>query len=275
MIITGEHSGLANLLPGNPGQVDPPSLDSADASTTTTGTLTSGAEYVYAVSDQFNTAAPGATPVPGTGESAGSVSAPVTATSTGAVTLSWGAVCHAADYKIYRAPYTPPPAGSATGTAGTIGTWSQIGTVAANTATDFTNPTSTTDTTGGGAVPKTFTDTGLPGSAGTPPTVGTAVESAYEQNPALDAAFAGTLGGGIKYFGADASKPYPNPADGASLPALRRPASTRPVRRSRMRARRGSRATRQTSTTTSRPTPRRSTSTRRCTTHRPAFRSLA
>ena len=26
VVITGEHSGLANLLPGNPGQVDPPAL---------------------------------------------------------------------------------------------------------------------------------------------------------------------------------------------------------------------------------------------------------
>ncbi len=31
----------------------------------------------------------------------------------------------------------------------------------------------------------------------------------------LDASFAGTLNGGIKYFGSDASKPYPNPADGS------------------------------------------------------------
>jgi hypothetical protein len=124
------------------------------------------------------------------------------------VALTWGAVCHAADYKIYRAPYT------GTAPTGTIGAWSLIGTVTANTTTDFTNPTSTTDTTGGGAIQKTFTDTGLAGTAGTPPTVGTAVESAYEQNPVLDAAFAGRLGGGIKYFGADASKPYPNPADG-------------------------------------------------------------
>jgi hypothetical protein len=106
VVITGEHSGLANLLPGNPGQVDPPSLDSAEPAATG-GTLASG-EYVYAVSDQFNTAAPGAAPVAGTGESEGSVSAPVTVTGpTGEVNLTWGAVCHAADYKIYRAPFTP------------------------------------------------------------------------------------------------------------------------------------------------------------------------
>jgi hypothetical protein len=213
VIITGEHSGLANLLPGNPGQVDPPSLDDATPSATG-GTLAAG-DYVYAVTDQFNTAAPSVTPVPGTGESAASqTTTPVTVTgATGSVTLDWGAVCHAADYKVYRAPDT----------GGTIGAWSLIGTVNADTATDFADPTSTTDTTGGGAVTKTFTDTGIAGTptgstgaitaTSVPASEGTAVESPYEQNPVLDAAFAATLDGGIKYFGADASKPYPNVAD--------------------------------------------------------------
>ena len=213
VVVTGEHSGLANLLPGNPGQVDPPSLDDATVSATG-GTLAAG-DYVYAVTDQFNTAAPGATPVAGTGMSAASeTTTPVTVTgATGSVSLTWGAVCHAADYKVYRAPDT----------AGAIGAWSLIGTVGATTATDFANPASTTDTTGGGAVIKTFTDTGIAGantgSTGAigattvPASEGTAVESPYEQNPVLDAAFAATLSGGIKDFGADASKPYPNAAD--------------------------------------------------------------
>jgi hypothetical protein len=213
VVITGEHSGLANLIPGNPGQVDPPALDSAPASSG--GTLASG-EYVYAVSDQFNTAAPGATPVAANGESTASESSPVTVAAGGEVTLTWGAVCKAADYKIYRAPFTP-------GATGTTGAWSLIGTVPAKTTTgtspditsDFRDPTSTSDTTGGGAIEKTFVDTGAAGTSATPPSESTANESAYEQNPALDAAFAGTLDGGIKYFGADASKPYPNPADGS------------------------------------------------------------
>ena len=38
VVITGEHSGLANLTPGNPGQVDPPELDSA-AADSSAGTL--------------------------------------------------------------------------------------------------------------------------------------------------------------------------------------------------------------------------------------------
>jgi hypothetical protein len=207
VMTAGEHSGIANLLPGNPGQVDPPSLNSATPAATG-GTLAAG-DYVYAVSDHFNTAAPGAPPAAGAGESAASVSAPVTVTgTTGSVTLTWTAVCHAADYKIYRAPYT----------AGTIGAWSVIGTVPANTTTDFTDPTggSTTNTAGGGPVEKTFTDTsGTLGTTGAPSTTGSAVESAYAQNPVLNAAFPGTELGGIKYFGSDASKPYPNPADGA------------------------------------------------------------
>jgi hypothetical protein len=208
VIVTGEHSGLANLVPGNPGQVDPPALDSAAVGTTVgtfggTGAPAAG-EYVYAVSDQFNTAAPGATPVAGTGESAASVSSPVTVAAGQSVDLSWSAVCHAADYKIYRAPDT----------AGTIGAYTQIGSVTADTSTDFTG-SSTTSTTGEGAIEKTFTDTGIAGTAGTPLTEGTAVEGPYEQNPVLDTAFAATADGGIKYFGADASKPYPNPADGS------------------------------------------------------------
>ena len=54
VIVTGEHSGLANLLPGNPGVVDPPNLSFAEAETAETakGTLAAGS-YVYAVTDDF------------------------------------------------------------------------------------------------------------------------------------------------------------------------------------------------------------------------------
>jgi hypothetical protein len=215
-VVTGEHSGLANLIPGNPGQVDPPSFDDQLANGAAGGTLPAG-QYVYGVADQFNTAAPGAAPAPGNGESAASISSPVTVTAGQTVPLSWGAVCKAADYIVYRAPYTAPVAPA---TVGTVGTWTAIGVVNANTTTDFVNPTSTSNTTNGGAVTKTFTDLGtnpaftLPaGASATPLTDGTAVEGPYEQNPNLDAAFAGTSSGGIKYFGTDASKPYPTPAD--------------------------------------------------------------
>ncbi|MBV8929978.1 MAG: hypothetical protein JO152_12720, partial [Mycobacteriaceae bacterium] len=202
VVVTGEHSGLANMIPGNPGQVDPPSLSSATAGAG--GTLTAGT-YEYAISDHFNTAAPTATGVAGGGESMASVSAPLTVGANGSVSLSWTAVCHAADYDIYRAPVS--------GT--TVGPWTLITTVPATPASDFVNPVSTTDTTNGGPIQKSYTDTGAAGTAATLPTTSAANESAYEQNPVLDAAFTGTLGGGIKYFGADASKPYPNPADGS------------------------------------------------------------
>jgi hypothetical protein len=228
VIIPGEHSGLANLIPGNPGQVDPPSLDEATAALTG-GTLATGS-YVYAITDQFNTALPGLPPTVGTGQSAASISAPVAVTGpTGSVALAWGAVCHAGRYSIYRAPVV----------AGVIGAWSLITTVNANTNTDFLNPTgnSTTNTAGGGAAVKTYTDTGTAGTStgssgtltttSTPSTAGAAIESAYEQNPVLDAAFVATSGGGIKYFGADASKPYPTPAD-ASFPTGSPPASQYP-----------------------------------------------
>ena len=112
VLVTGEHSGLANLLPGNPGQVDPPALD--EALPAAGGTLAAG-QYVYAVTDQFNTAAPGVPGVPATGESAASVSSPVVVPALGTVTLSWAAVCHAGNYIVYRAPYTPPPTGSPAG----------------------------------------------------------------------------------------------------------------------------------------------------------------
>jgi hypothetical protein len=189
-VVTGEHSGLANLIPGNPGQVDPPAFNNEVQ--TTGGTLTLLGSYAYAITDQFNTAAPGATPVAGTGESAASVVSPVTLTgSNDAVTLDWDAVCHAADYNIYRAPVT--------GT--TIGTYSLITTIPADTTTDFTNT---------GPLDLSYTDTGTAGTAPTPPTVSTADEGPYEQNPVLDTAFPAA---GIKYFGSDASKPYPSSPD--------------------------------------------------------------
>jgi hypothetical protein len=211
VIITGEHSGLPNLLPGNPGQVDPPSFDDATASGTG-GSLAAGS-YLYAISDQFNTADPTQAPVAGAGQSAASIVEVSNVTAGQTVALTWGAVCHAADYIIYRVPYT------GTYPTGTMnGSWSVVTVQAANLTTDFKDPTSTSNTSGGGAQPVSYTDTGtsiaLPsGISATPPTDGTADESAYEQNPALDAAFPNTLDGGIKYFGSDASKPYPSAAD--------------------------------------------------------------
>jgi Immunoglobulin I-set domain len=198
VIITGEHSGLANLLPGNPGVVDPPDLDTATAASSS-GTLPAGS-YVYAVTDDF---------APGAGQSSASESAPVTVTgSTGSVTLTWAAVCHAAEFKIYR-----EVAGS--------NEWQLLKTVATPTQappnSSFSNPTTKTAVTGGGPLEQSFTDTGAAGAASSgPPASNEAFESAYPQNPGLIPAFAGVK---IQYFGSDASKPYPNPAIAGSTAA--------------------------------------------------------
>ncbi len=205
VIITGEHSGLANLLPGNPGVVDPPDLDTAEGAETG-GTLPAG-KYVYAVTDDF---------VSGGGQSSPTESAPVTVTgSAGAVTLQWAAVCHAAEFKIYR-----ELEGS--------NAWKLIATVPAPTQAPpnswFGNPVNSkneiikTEVTNGGALEQTFTDAGLEGTASAgPPATNEAVESPYPQNPFFIPALEGV---GIKYFGSDASKAYPNPTiAGSTTPA--------------------------------------------------------
>jgi hypothetical protein len=199
VVVTGEHSGLANLLPGNPGVVDPPDLDTAEAGEG--GTLAPGA-YVYAVTDDFTAGGP---------QSTASLSAPVTVTSsTGTVTLTWAAVCHAAEFKIYR-----ELEGS--------NEWQLLATVPQPTSAPpnsaFANPTTNTSVAGGGALEQTYTDTGAAAGAPSagPPAVNEAVESPYPQNPALIGAFEGA---GIKDFGSDASKAYPNPAiPGSTAPA--------------------------------------------------------
>jgi hypothetical protein len=200
VVVTGEHSGLANLIPGNPGAVDPPDLDTAEVAATG-GTLEPGS-YVYAVTDDFT---------PGGGQSLASESSPVTVSgATSSVTLTWAAVCHAAEFKIYRQK---------------VGTteWKLIATSPAPGAAPpnswFGNPVSTTEVTNGGPLEQTFTDTGSAGTASSGPPAGNeAIESAYPQNPNLTAAFSGA---GIQYFGSDASKPYPDPSiPGSTTPAF-------------------------------------------------------
>ena len=202
VLVTGEHSGLANLLPGNPGIIDPPSFDSATVSPSG-GTLSAGS-YTYAITDQFSATG---------GESSASETVQ-TVPANGSVALTWDAVCHAYDYKIYR---------EVTGSDA----WTLVKTIPAVTDTSaFADPVSTTDTSGGGPLPQSYTDTGADGtpSATAPPTVNSAVESAYEQNQSLDAAFKAA---GIKTFGSDSSKPYPDPANATfangSAPAAQYP----------------------------------------------------
>ena len=191
-VVTGEHSGLANLLPGNPGTIDPPSFNQT---TVGTGTLPAGT-YTWAITDQFSTTG---------GESSPSETT-LTLTAPGSVTLQWDAACHASDYKIYR-----EVAGS--------NSWSLVTTINAPTTdppnASFGNPASTTDVTGGGALEQTYTDTGTGTASPAPPTVNGATESPYEQNTGLTAAFSAI---GIKAFGSDSSKSYPNPATATFTP---------------------------------------------------------
>jgi hypothetical protein len=178
-LVTGEHSGLANTLPGNPGTIDPPSFSTAEARTTAGATLAAGS-YDY-----------GITGTTAKGETNPSVTT-VTAAAGQGVALSWEAVCHSTSYKVYR---------RATGTTA----WSLLGTIN-QPATAFNDA---------GPLDVTYTDTGAAGTAATPPTANGAGESPYGQNPsfvaALDAA-------GVKYTATDASKAYPNPPT-AAIPA--------------------------------------------------------
>jgi IPT/TIG domain len=182
-VVTGEHSGLANLVPGNPGTVDPPDIDSASVSPTG-GALPAGS-YEYAVTDTSSN-----------GESTPSetTAIPGGAAETNSTTLTWQAVCHATGYKVYRRE------------GGAAGQWSLISSVPPP-SPSFTNT---------GAVEVSFTDTTSPsaGVAATPPAVNGATENPYAQNPIFTAALTDSA---IKYFGADASKPYPsNPLEVSS-----------------------------------------------------------
>ena len=223
VFVPGNHSGFADLEPGNPATVDEPDLDSETAGGG--GSLTAG-YYEYAVTDQFLDGAvqPGLGPY---GESAAYVTGPISVSSGGSVQLQWQAICHAENYNIYRAPVTSAGA--------LLGSWELIGTY--YTPFDATLPdnssanttgNSTTNVSGGGEQELTFNDTGSSGAQceggpggycpasvsaapwTSPPVTEDAEESPWESNPyfapALQAA-------GITAVGADASKPYPDPPD--------------------------------------------------------------
>ena len=230
VFVPGNHSGFADLNPGTPATVDPPDLDEANASTTA-GTLASGT-YEYAVTDQFNGADSLSTDQSQayvTDGQQGDIAPIVVTGPTGSVSLVWQAICHAANYIVYRAPapYT---------------SWTEIGTYATprsatlpdNSAADSSPASAATvcqgptpsPTSCAGEQELTFTDTGsdtstppagvtylnTPMPAGwTPPIVENANELPWEQNPYFNAALTAV---GITTVGADASKAYPNPPDG-------------------------------------------------------------
>jgi len=239
VFVPGNHSGFADLEPGTPATVDPPDLDEADASTTG-GTLASGT-YEYAVTDQFNGADSTSTDQSQayvTDGLQGDVAPVVVTGPTGSVSLIWQAICHAANYIIYRAPVS---------STGTVGPWTEIGTYATpdsailpDNSSGDTNPAQTatvclgstgesaegpdpascageqeltfTDTGSDTATPPagvTYLDTSMP-SGWTPPIVEDANELPWEQNPYFTPALQAV---GITTVGADASKAYPDPAD--------------------------------------------------------------
>ena len=200
VFVPGNHSGFADLVPGNPATVDAPQFDADEKAEEGTGKLAAGS-YQYAITDQFTNSS-------SAGESAAAVTAPLTVTAGSSVTLEWEDICHAADYRLYR-----EVAGS--------NNWSLIGTVSTpfsatlpDTSVGETEGDSTTNVTGGGEKQQTFTDTGSAGTpekAGwTPPVTENAVESAWEQNPYFIPALEAV---GITAVGDDASKAYPNPPE--------------------------------------------------------------
>jgi hypothetical protein len=197
VFVPGNHSGFADLVPGNPATVDPPDLNPSSVNASG-GTLPAGS-YQYAVTDQF-------TDSPSAGQSAAYVTEPLTVPAGGSIELEWQAICHAADYLIYR-----EVAGS--------GDWSLIGTVSTPSSATLPDsssgePASTTNVSGGGELQQTFTDSGAAGTAEpagwTPPSTEDAVESAWEQNPYFIPALEAV---GITDVGADASKGYPDPPE--------------------------------------------------------------
>ncbi len=175
-VVTGEHSGLANTRPGNPGTIDPPSFD--DVTPAAGGTIPAGT-YDYAVTAQSPAGETTASVVPGIAVAANQK-----------VTASFDAVCHAVSYNLYR---------SAAG----ANSWTQVGTLArsATAATDdATNP-----------IALTMTDTGAAGTSKAPPAANGAALAPYGQNPNL---LAGLNAAGIQDVATDASKAYPsNPID--------------------------------------------------------------
>ena len=197
VFVPGNHSGFANLVPGNPATVDPPELNNAFTNEPeegkSNGTLAPGS-YEYAITDQFVNSS-------GAGQTTPSVTKALTVKAGESVTLQWEAICHASDYLIYRE------------TAGS-NKWSLIDTVSTPQSATLpdsssANPESTTNVKGGGETELSFTDTGVTGASAALPAKNSAVESGWEQNPYFIPALEAV---GITAVGDDASKGYPNPA---------------------------------------------------------------
>ena len=190
-VITGEHSGLANARPGNPGTIDPPAFD--DIEPLPTGGAIPGGTYDYALTARSPAGETVASVVPG-------VAVGAAGSTTNAATLSFPAVCHAIGYDVYRRP------------AGTAA-WARVATLAraADAPTDD----------GSNPITLEITDTAAAGTAAEPPTSNGAALAPYGENPNLRA---GLEAAGITTIATDASKAYP-PFQGAIRAVPRYPSN--------------------------------------------------
>jgi hypothetical protein len=200
VFVPGNHSGFANLVPGNPATVDPPEFNSSLVNEPGGGTLPAGS-YEYAITDQF-------TDSPTAGQTTASVTSPLEVKAGDSVTLQWQSICHASDFLVYR-----EVAGSNKWSLLEKVSTPQSATLPDNSSGE-TEGKSTTNVKGGGELEQTFVDKGIAGTAEpegwTPPAVNTAVEAGWEQNPYFIPALEGV---GIVAVGDDASKGYPNPPE--------------------------------------------------------------
>jgi hypothetical protein len=171
--ITGEHSGLANVRPGNPGTIDPPIFDDLVA---TTGTLAAG-QYDYAL-----------TATSPAGETVASVSTTEVLPVNSGVIATFNDVCHATGYKLYRSPVNADQ-------------WTLVGALSGLAPRDPVD-------NGSSPIVLSITDTGAAGTAATPPTSNGAGLAPYTQNPNYIPALTNA---GIHTVASDSSKPYPNP----------------------------------------------------------------
>lgn len=182
-LVTGEHSGLANARPGNPGTIDPPSIDLAEP--VAGGGAVPAGSYDYALTARSPA-----------GETVPSVVTNVALAAPGAVTISFDAICHAVGFELYRRP------------AGTTA-WAKVLSV----PRDATAPTDD----GTQPIVLTATDTAAAGVAAEPPAANGAALAPYPQNPGLAAALEQT---GVRTVASDASKGYPSTPTVITSPLL-------------------------------------------------------
>ncbi len=171
-VVTGEHSGLANSRPGNPGTIDPPFFDTVAA---TAGGAVGPGTYDYALTASSAAGETTASVVPGI----------VVAAPSNAVTTTFNAICHSVAYTLYRSP-----AGA--------NAWTRVATMA-------TSPTAPTDN-GQSPIVLTLSDTQAAGVAGAPPAANAAAIAPYAQNPNY---LQGLALAQIGNVATDASKTYP------------------------------------------------------------------